>query len=162
MRHLSAVMAEILGANIVTLRKRLGMSQAVFGEQFEVSQGTVSRWENGGGIEPEHLFALARRAGCSPEDLTLRVLGERPAQVRPQSSEHYVLLPVALPNVEALTAMFEGFLEALQGEADRRKLAGSLAELLPDGLAQSVSYQPEGRPTEGPQKLRFVESKAAD
>lgn len=50
---------------ILQIRKRLGMSQAVFGEAIGVSQGNVSHYENGRQEVPPD---VARRVISAAED----------------------------------------------------------------------------------------------
>lgn len=52
-------MSKDLGTKIRLLRRSLGKNQAEFGEMFSVTQGSVSRWENGAMPEPSALTTLA-------------------------------------------------------------------------------------------------------
>lgn len=61
---------------IKRLRNQHGKSQADLAEMLEVSQQTVSAWEQGQKIpRPKKLLALARLFGCTVDDL-LRDGGE--------------------------------------------------------------------------------------
>lgn len=50
---------------IKLLRERAGLSQAKFGEQFDVSREAVSQWENGGNIDPSRLVRISERYNVS-------------------------------------------------------------------------------------------------
>ena len=144
MGGLSAAMNEILAANVKHLRLASGLKQELFAELVGVSQGTVSRWENGAEPKGEQLVKLAQHAGRSVHELTTRLIAEdnRTAPIPSFSYEGGTLmLPVHLPNVDALTEMFSQILESL-GEADPDVIARRLAQTLPSALAQTVARLP--------------------
>lgn len=146
MRDLTAVMADVLAANIKGLRIALGDNQAEFGDRLGVSQGTVARWE--GGSEPKHdpLVRMADLAGRTVKEFTTQIISDlkpRAAGAEPRNGFFVgegapLLLPVHLPSEEALAEMFSALLEVLEGEADRDVRAHRLAQLLPSALAQCV------------------------
>lgn len=68
-----AVMGQDLAKKISVLRRSLGDSQAEFGERFGVTQGSVSRWENGSMPDPAAIAKLAELAG---EDVRVFLGGE--------------------------------------------------------------------------------------
>lgn len=55
------------GAWMAQLRERVAESQAVFGERFNVTQTTVSRWEEGYPPAKRYWNSLAQLAGVGPE-----------------------------------------------------------------------------------------------
>lgn len=58
-----AEMAQDVAKKISVLRRSLGKSQAEFAEMFNVTQGSVSRWENGAMPDPSAIAQLAELAG---------------------------------------------------------------------------------------------------
>jgi transcriptional regulator with XRE-family HTH domain len=128
------------------------MDQTVFGELIEVAQGTVARWESGDSKPRiDSLLKLAKLAGCSPDELVTRLLDDDtmlPAGAH--NSAGAVLLPVLLPNEDALLAMFSGLLTPLQSEHDFDVIARRLAQMLPSALAQAATrfvWRPVDRET---------------
>jgi transcriptional regulator with XRE-family HTH domain len=144
---LSAVMAEILAANIKGLRLSLGDTQTEFAERFGVSQASVARWEDGAEPKNSMLFRIAQLAGASPEKFSTQILSydRRPALLAAPWDEGTLFLPVRLPSEAALTEMFETLLQILDDERDRDVLAQRLAQLLPGALAQTAAVGPVGR-----------------
>ena len=116
---------------------REGPTQAEFAELMSVSQGTIARWEGGAKPEIEHIVRMADLAGVSVPVFTGQLLGQdRPAVLMAGGA---ILLPVQLPNEEALSEMFEGLLETMPNN-DPSSTARKLAQLLPNALAQTVSH----------------------
>lgn len=68
------IMADELAQRIKQLRQKRGMNQTEFAEALEVTQATVSRWENGSIPDHDHLYALANMAGTTIE----RFIGTTP------------------------------------------------------------------------------------
>lgn len=62
-RAYRAEMGATLATKITILRRSLGESQATFGDRFGVTQGSVSRWENGAMPDPSAIAVLAELAG---------------------------------------------------------------------------------------------------
>lgn len=142
MSNLTAAMNEILAANVKTLRDRLGLEQAEFSDEMDVSQATVSRWENGAEPKGERLAKLASMAGCSVVEFTTQLLTAKPraGEIKIASmGTPTLLLPVYLPSEDALTDMFAGMLDPLKSERNPDVLARRLAQRLPVALAQTVS-----------------------
>jgi transcriptional regulator with XRE-family HTH domain len=83
------------------------------------------------GVDSAEIFALA---GLSPDE------SETEASTEPDVQQ--VLLPVALPNVAALTRMFETLLEDDAPEEGRAELARRLASRLPAALQRAASSTP--------------------
>jgi transcriptional regulator with XRE-family HTH domain len=151
MGDLSDVMATILAANIKTLRLSEGATQVEFAEKLNVSQGTVARWESGSKPEVEHIVKMARMAGVAVQDFTGQLITTERRQFA-EVPPGVLLLPVQLPNAEALTDMFEGLLETMPAGSDLRVTAQRLAQLLPNALARTVSHSQVG--TESTDPLR--------
>ncbi len=62
--------AKITGANIAAFRKKLGLTQAALAEKMNISNKTVSKWENGQGYpDIVHLPMLAKCFGVSVDEL---------------------------------------------------------------------------------------------
>ena len=62
--------AKIIGANIAALRKKLNLTQAELAEKMNISNKTVSKWENGLGFpDITHLPILAKCFGVSVDAL---------------------------------------------------------------------------------------------
>jgi len=83
------------------------------------------------GVDSAEIFALA---GLSQDE------SESEASTEPDVQQ--VLLPVALPNVAALTRMFETLLEDDAPEEGRAELARRLASRLPAALQRAASSTP--------------------
>ncbi|WP_349621159.1 helix-turn-helix domain-containing protein [Azospirillum argentinense] len=73
-----------ISSKVRSLRKRLKLKQAAFAEKLGVDQATVSRWENGGDVKPENLFALAELAGQTIDDFLK--IEPQPEVIEPPSS----------------------------------------------------------------------------
>ena len=73
-RGLYMNIAEILGKNLLALRKEKGWTQDEVAEKLGISAQAVSKWENGTS-EPTttNLIALAKLFGVAPEDLLQEV-----------------------------------------------------------------------------------------
>jgi SOS-response transcriptional repressor LexA len=56
-------MAQDLATKIRLIRRSLGKNQAEFGELFNVTQGSVSRWESGAMPDPSAVTQLAEMSG---------------------------------------------------------------------------------------------------
>lgn len=80
-----AEMANEVSRKIAVLRRSLGKSQAEFAEMFNVTQGSVSRWENGAMPDPAAIARLAEMVGedvrtflgGAPSDASFVNLGQR-------------------------------------------------------------------------------------
>lgn len=140
MLSISAAMANILATNIRTLRLSRGEDQTKFGEALDVSQGMVSRWEKKG-AEPSHepLVKMAQMAKVSVEAFltTLWTPQNRAEPTGPVARSSGLFLQVLMPSAAALTAMFEGLLEAVS-EAEPGEAAQTLAQLLPGALEETA------------------------
>lgn len=142
MSKLTAAMNEILAANVRTLRNRIGLEQDAFADEMDVSQASISRWEKGTEPKGEKLARLADMAGCTVAEFTTQLLTAKPraGELRtPIMNSSALLLPVTLPNEDALTDMFAGLLDPLKSEKNFDVLARRLAQRLPVALAQTVS-----------------------
>lgn len=133
-----------LGQRIRALIKRLGESQSVFGERFDVQQATVSRWVAGWVPAREYWEPLSKLAGQTVAEF---ILGEPPraptSKSGPSGAEvlaiFRALLPVVLAHQEIDRQRAEDLtqilLEAVQSEpleaaaGDRMATAKILAEL---------------------------------
>jgi transcriptional regulator with XRE-family HTH domain len=80
-----STMGQEIGRKIAIIRRSLGESQAAFADRFGVTQGSVSRWENGAIPDPSALARLAELAGediktflgGAPSDTSFVNLGQR-------------------------------------------------------------------------------------
>ena len=62
--------AKIIGTNIAAFRKKLNLTQAELAERMNISNKTISKWENGLGFpDITHLPMLAKCFGVSVDDL---------------------------------------------------------------------------------------------
>lgn len=145
MSDLTAAMNEILAANIRTLRGRLGLKQDEFADELQISQATMSRWEKGAEPKGPNLAKLAELAGCSIVEFTTQLIPARPrvGDVKEATkNSSMILMPMLLPNEEALAQMFQALLDPLKNERNADVIARRLAQRLPTALAQTVSRAP--------------------
>jgi len=140
LRDQSAAMAQIIASNIRALRVAHDETQDEFAERVGVSQGTVARWERGSKPKYDAMNRLAELAGVTVQEFTTKLLKQPqlPDLGSTTSTVASIMLPVTLPNEEALTAMFHGLLRVLKDEPDQAVVARRLAQLLPNALARSV------------------------
>lgn len=81
----SALMGQELSQRIRNLRLSLRENQAEFADRFGVTQGSVSRWENGSMPDPDAMVRIAELAGvdvrdllgAAPSDASFVTLGQR-------------------------------------------------------------------------------------
>lgn len=142
MPDLSRLMSEITATNIKTLRISMGLDQTGFADAMSVSQGTVSRWEDGSNPEAASLVKLAAAAKCSVAEFTTQVV-KAPLEhslraPMPEYPRDVLLLPVQLPSAAELTEMFQSLLEIALEQPEPAAIARELARLLPTALAETV------------------------
>ncbi|MBI0475392.1 XRE family transcriptional regulator [Sphingomonas sp. MA1305] len=120
------------------IKERLGvleMSQAELARRVGLSQPAINSLIRGASRSSTHLHRIARELGTTPAYLT----GETDDVAKdapPPAPIQFVMLPVALPPVEALAAMFEGLLATADQHGPAADLALQLAQRLPIGLSQ--------------------------
>jgi transcriptional regulator with XRE-family HTH domain len=68
-------MAVQLSTRIRLLRKKLGKTQPEFADLFNVSQGSVSRWEAGAAPSHQHLMRMSELEGISLDEFLLGAVG---------------------------------------------------------------------------------------
>ena len=63
-------LSEIISENLIFLRKKSGMTQLEFGEKFNYTDKTVSRWENGD-VEPsvDTIMEMTKIFDCSVDEI---------------------------------------------------------------------------------------------
>lgn len=143
MLRLTMAMANVLAANIRTLRLARGENQTEFADALGVNQGTVARWE--GGAQPKHepLIKMAHLAGCTVGEFTSQLISNRyeGAALKEGAPISTISMPVIFPNEQSLVDMFETLLAVTKKERDPSVIARRLAQLLPSAIVRAVSQQ---------------------
>jgi transcriptional regulator with XRE-family HTH domain len=154
---------EAFAQNVKRLIER-ERGQTALASAIGVNQSTISKWKNGGAIKDmAPVIRMAELAGVSVHHLLNEPISaqveEKPASVVTVS------LPVVLPTVDALRAMFSTMLVGMENQ-HLDEIARRLAEGLPRGLASALSGQPTRRSdeltshAEPPQSLAIHQPKA--
>lgn len=123
----------------------LRITQTQLAEAAGVTQGTIASLISGRSRGSKHLHLIARTLRTTPEYL----LGDTddpeagaPAPL-PTMAYSTVVMHVALPGTNALSAMFRGLLRHVDLTQSRADIARQLAETLPIGLAQLSDLAPD-------------------
>ncbi len=142
-----------LGQRIEERRKAIGISQAELARRVGIRQSTINSLINGNSRTTRSIVELARHLHTTPD--YLMGLAEDPDEGAlpppPAPTTQFLMMPVAIPNENALARMFEGLLELVDRAAPVDALARELAQLLPTGLSQM-----QGRLTETTNPRRSV------
>lgn len=138
----------IVGQRILARLPAVGLSQAELARRVGISQGAMNNLIAGRSRSSTHLHKIARHLATTPAYLSGEI--DDPNEGAPPPSEprvQHIMMPVVLPSENALAAMFEGLLEAVDRSAPVDELARELAQLLPSGLSQVRGRLIEGAAT---------------
>lgn len=134
----------MIGSKVKARLDALGMTQTELASEVGVTQGTIASLISGRSNGSKHLHKIARALRTSPEYLLgeTDVVSVREAPTEPAYLKT-VVMHVAMPSHEALTAMFNGLLRNVDLTLARGDIARQLAELLPIGLATLEDLRPD-------------------
>lgn len=127
--------------NVAMMAKEHG-GQTALGDKIGVHQSTISKWIGGGKIKSmDPVHELAALAGVSTDQFLDQPLGAGVPRAIVPPQANVLMLPVALPSVDALEAMFSTMLVGSEKRSPS-ELARRLAEGLPRGLSQAIATRP--------------------
>lgn len=123
------------GERLRDLMASRGVSQSALARNVGVSQTTIAKLVTGRGYGSKYLHRIARALGTTPEYLSNET--DDPKSSIPDlnpSPPLNVMIPVTMPNENALAEMFAGMLLAIDRSQSLDEVARELAQLLPTGL----------------------------
>lgn len=125
--------------NIQRFRQERGWSRPHLAQRMKTSPQQIERLEKGErSLSQQWIDRAADAFGVPPGDIISPEAGQNiePSNAPQQLSGIHIKLDVLLPDIDALTDMFEGLLKACGRSRQARQLARQLAERLPTALSK--------------------------